>query len=345
MLEISPINPSTAAHLKPSSSSASALSKTDSSSSLCISTAMSTQKELGRPKLDPPNFPSPTQKGSIWESPTQMGPPKNARNERLSHPSSSPTGLTEFRLFSLMEEFHSFGDGLLSSMTHRLEAFKSKLHEVSEENIKNIRVSAEKAKTSYFWSVLQKIATTLLSALSIVMGISLIATGGGALLGGAMVASGILSIANFVLWESGTWDWLINKLSNEDETRRHYLSIILPASFGIACAAISVFGAVGATLWTATTVMSKAAMIAQATLATFEGVTTIGKGHSNANLIWTQADLLSSSSQMTVEKHRIDHATQAIDSFLKELSAIQEQMAMSMRSIIASNQLVVPIHG
>lgn len=254
---------------------------------------------------------------------------------------ATPPTLSELRFLAAMEAFRSFGDEILSNLSVRLEGFRLHLQDISAENLKKLKEASENAKSSDFWSLLKKVATCLLSALSVVMGISLIATGGGALIGGAMIGSGIFSLANMLMSETGTWDWVAKKLANEDEEKQKMLAMLLPTAVGLLSGAIGIFGSAGTFAWSGVTFFDKAILIAQASLAMFNGATTIGKGYADANVIWTQGDLTKMKSEITVERQMVDKTTQSIEDVLDGLNTAQAKSAQFVRMAIRSNQAVV----
>ncbi|MBS0653725.1 MAG: hypothetical protein JSR39_09430 [Verrucomicrobia bacterium] len=272
---------------------------------------------IDRPTLTPPSF------------------------RRDTPPPANPPSLSELRFLAAMESFRSFGDEVLLTLGVRLEAFRLQLQDISADNLQKLKEAAENAKASDFWSLLKKVANSLLSALSIVIGVSLVSTGAGSLVGGAMIASGIFSIANMLMSESGTWDWVAKKLANEDEDRRKMLAMLLPTATGLLAGIIGLGGSAGAFAWSGIEFAEKAVMIAQATLAIFDGATTIGKGYADANLIWSQADLTKVKSQMTVERQLIDNTTKSIEGVLDGLNAAHDKANLFVKMAIRSNEAVV----
>lgn len=253
---------------------------------------------------------------------------------------ATPPTLSELRFLAAMEAFRSFGDKLISNLSLRLESFRLTLQELSAENLQKLKESAEHAKSSNVWSMLQKIATSLLSALSIVIGISLVATGAGALVGGAMIGSGIVSLANLLLTETGIWDWIAKKLAHEDEEKRQLLAMILPASVGLLAATIGIFGSAGAFAWSGINFLDKAILIAQTSLALFDGATTIGKGYADAKTLWLEADQINTKSKITVEQEMIDNTTRSIENILDGLSATHAKSTQFVNMAMRSNQTV-----
>lgn len=277
-------------------------------------------------------------------------PPLTQTRPRLTPPATLlPTSsdtkqaadLSELKFIAAMTSFRQFGEDLISCIAGRLEAFKLKMQEISLEAAERLKEAAERAKESGFWSLLKKIATCLLSVLSIVLGFSLISSGAGVFVGGAMIASGLLSVANLTFSEAGIWEWVAKKLAGEDEEKRKQLAMLLPTAIGIASGLIGVFGATGAAILTGVNLLDKAIFIAQAGLALFQGATTIGQGYANAQLLWAQADLSETRAEINVGKQLIDMLTSWLDDFIKQLGAARKKTSQYLNLATQSNQIVV----
>lgn len=247
----------------------------------------------------------------------------------------------DYRLIRETERARKLGSSILDTLTMRLGQIKENIKEISAENIKKLKETAERASTSSFWSILKKIATCILSALSIVFGVALIGSGGGALIGGAMVASGILSIANFALSEIGAWDWVAKQLASDNEEWRQRLATILPAAFGIVAGGIGLVGSVQSVMTGAIQVTEKALFVAQSALAIFDGVTTLGKGIADARLLWSQGDLTLVQGKMTMGRAQFDSTMREIESSMNDFRAVKSKTKKIIQSISKTNTELV----
>jgi hypothetical protein len=249
-----------------------------------------------------------------------------------------PTGpSSEYRLLAATDESRNLGDMILDNLGTRLKNVKLRIREISTENIQKLKEAAQRAAESSFWSTLKKIATSLLSAISIVFGISLVASGGGALIGGAMIASGILSLANFAMSETSAWDWIAKQLSYDNEERRKMLAMALPGAVGIIAGGIGLVGSVQAVASGALQFAEKAVYIAQTALAIFDGVTTFGKGYADAQLIWSQSDLSKIQADLTVERTNFDSVVREIEGNMNVFGAVQDKAKKIIQTLSQSN--------
>jgi hypothetical protein len=240
-----------------------------------------------------------------------------------------------------VEKFHSFGQRYLGTQSKRLEQSNREIEKITTENIQKMREAAERASESDVWSFFKKIATAILSAISIVIGISLVASGAGALVGGAMIASGILSIANLVLSEAGFWEALAKRLAQDNEDKRRAIALMLPAIIGVVSGLIGVFGSVGSLAFSTLNFFEKALTMLHAAVGVLDGATTIGKGISDGQVIRADADLAQTRCDATLAHLKNEQVSTALEKVLKQLEAAQEKAAQMLKMLIQSNLQVV----
>ncbi len=259
----------------------------------------------------------------------------------LTAPESLPppklSTLSDYRLLAAVTESQRLGNGIMETLGVRLSNVKDDIRTISAENIQKLKEAAERANASDFWSILKKIATCLLSAVSIVFGVALLASGGGALIGGAMIASGILSLANFALSEMGTWDWVADQIAHDNEDLKRKIAMILPGAIGIVAGGIGLVGSVYGIASGALQFAEKAMFVAQAALSIFDGVTTLGKGISDARLLWTQADLKMIEAELTVERENFSTLIGEIKGCMYDFKNIKAHARKAVEMITQSN--------
>jgi hypothetical protein len=240
-----------------------------------------------------------------------------------------------------METFRGFGDDMLRTFSIRLSAFREQIQDISKENIQKLKESAERTQTSDTWSLLKKIATSLLSALSIVLGTSVLIAGGPLIVGGAMIVSGILAIANTLMTETGAWNWVAKQLVQHSEEWQNRIALMLPIAVGILTWGIGLLGSGAVLAESGVDFWSKATLIAQTAFATFEGITAIGKGVADGRLVWSQADLIKLKSQMSIVSKQLDQSTKSIEAMFDGLNTHLDKARLFVKMAIRSNQAVV----
>lgn len=258
---------------------------------------------------------------------------------RLMAPSQLPQNqsLSEYRLLAVTNDTRALGDDILETLSFRLQSVKEKIREVSAENMGKLREAATRASSSDFWGILKKIATSLVSAISAVFGIAILATGGSALVGGAMIASGVLSLANFALSELGTWDWIADLIAHNNDDLKKKLQWILPGAVGILAAGIGIVGSVNGVVSGAMNFAEKAASVAQTGIAIFQSVTTIGKSAADANTLWTKADLKMIQAHLTVERENFTSTIDEIKGSMSEFKGVNTKTKKAIEMIAQSN--------
>jgi hypothetical protein len=276
-----------------------------------------------------------------------LAPDANARDWRPERPVLTPPDAlprrtsSEYRFLAATDAVRGVGNSILDTLGTRLENLKHKIKEISAAHIQKLKEAAKRASASGFWAMLKKIATCLLSAISIVFGISLVATGGGALIGGAMIASGILSLSNFAMSETGAWDWICEQLAADNEERQKMLSWILPGAVGVIAGGIGIVGSVQGIASGAIQFTEKLMSVAQGALAIFTGMTTIGKGFADARRLWTQSDLDQIQSDLTVERTRFDSVMREIEVSMSDFRIIKSKSKKIIEVLSQSNVQLV----
>ena len=223
----------------------------------------------------------------------------------------------------------------------RTQAVKQKIQEVNTQQIDLIHENAKRVETSNLWSVLKKIATSLLSVISIVFGISLLSAGVSAWIGGAMIASGILSLANFGMSETGAWEWVVSQLSSENAERRTKIAQAIPMAIGIIASGLGLVGSIYGLTSGSLQFTTQALLIASASVAVFDGVTTFGKGIADSRLLHSQADLLTIQGLLTLGRTNLDSLLKEIEGFLNDLKAIKAKAKKTVQIISRSNVQLV----
>lgn len=238
---------------------------------------------------------------------------------KLPHPSRV---CSEYRLLAELEGMHETSKSLEASSTTSLEHDSVRAKQLFREQLEKIREGAERTKENGFWSLLQKIGECLLAALGTVLGITLVATGAGAVVGGVMIAAGLLTITNFAMRETGSWDFVAKQLSSEKK-RQDDIKFYLPLAVSIVSGLLSVGGSISA-IWSGLNVAQQAMTIAYAALGVFQGVTTIGKGVTQARITWTQGDLKEIETRSSLERLASERDTSILSYILKRIESAQQ---------------------
>jgi len=303
-----------------------------------ISPISTKQTDLNPTAVTPYLPPKPIITDVLTRAPEPLKTEWKPEKPKLTHPDAV---MSEYRLLSALKQLGETGDDLLRLLGTRLSNVKDEVREISAENIQRLRASAERANASTWWQVLQKIATSLLSALSLVSGIAVISAGGHAFIGGAMIASGIFSLFNIALTESGTWDWIAKQLAQENEERREQLAKILPAAMGLVAGGIGLAGSAYSFTTGAIPFVEKSLYIAQTAFSIFQASVTLGKGQADVRLIWAQADSNESDGKLNMSQVGFNSLVQEIKTFMETLKSAKAAAKKAVENISETNiQLV-----
>jgi hypothetical protein len=277
-------------------------------------------------------------------APVQETEPDAAAQEEPNWVPERPTltrpeqqGYSEYRLLMASEDSRKLGEKIFENLSSRVNILKDSLSEISAQVMEKLREAAQRASESGFWSILKKIGTCLVSALSLVFGFAVLGAGGSALIGGAMIASGILSLANFALTEVGAWDWVSKQLASGNEEKRKQLQMILPGAFGLLAGGIGLVGSVAGVATGAVQFVEKAVSAAQTALAIFNGLVTFGKGTADARLLWTESDLLVLKGEQTQSQELFSNTLGEVQSFMNESKALKNKVKEAIRNVSQSN--------
>lgn len=218
----------------------------------------------------------------------------------MTKPDLNPNPM--FRYLKINTETVQVAENMMEYNINAIEEHRALLETLRTEQIERLQESLKTEEFSDFWSILAKIGSMVLAAISTVAGIFYMSSGMQILFegvmtafgimsiaaGGAMVASGVLSIANLTLEESGGWDWIADKLAAENEEYRKNLRILLPAAVGAVCAITSL----GSTFfhWETMDGASKFITIAQTAANFVAAATTASKGFHYAQVSCTEAE-------------------------------------------------------
>ncbi len=250
--------------------------------------------------------------GAIF-SPPVLSPPKT-------------TKCVDIRFIEAVNDIYVAGQGMMDCFLQNLDQSAAKLKELSFANAEKLKEAAKRSQENGVWSLLTKIGQCLLSALSFVIGVSLVATGAGAVIGSIMIASSIINIASFAMTEAHGWDWIAKKFASDEEKQKK-IAFWLPTAIGIINAVVGVAGAAGGALWAQLNLVQKAIIVLQSALGLYNGVTTIGKGVSDSQVILAQADLLSIQKDMTLGRYVIENTSTGLTAIVSHMRQLQDKAA------------------
>lgn len=239
-----------------------------------------------------------------------------------------------YRFFTALLKMESTADAVLKVKMQELEDVQAQFKALSAERLKKGTEALDQKHIAESWSLLHKAWTTILSAVSTVLGLSVMATPGGMLVGGAMVSSGVLSISNLAARETGTWDWVAKKLAADNQDAQKRLAEWLPAAIDISSSVIGLLGTSSAIL--EQTINFSAGTVRAAKTAGYfgEAFTSVAKGSYESEARGIQADLIELSGRVDVNQHDLERISKRIENFCEQLGQAHSQASQLVKQAI-----------
>lgn len=246
---------------------------------------------------------------------------------------------SEYRLFAVVDRFENLGQKTLSFFSSAIETAQSELNQAIQELSDKVKAAAERARTAGTWSYLQDIASYILTALSGIIGVTLIATGGGTLLGGALIFSALATLFNLIMTKTDGWDQFAKMLASDNEDLRRALKQYLPIAVALIGGLTGLSGSAVTWFNSSLNFGQQAIVIAQSAFAIFQAGVSLGKGYSEANLIWANADQIATNVKKKLLEVEFRDLTDSLKGILQTLSHIQEQARSMINISTHSSQL------
>jgi hypothetical protein len=315
----------------------------------CEESSISKAKEV--PPLTyrptPPPLPSPEKAVGLVDSSRQTLSEKaqllreTIQTRQSEQVAPKREGALEVNLIQTLERLHTVSYKQIDLQVQILEELETELARLNAENAEKLKESSQRAQESSIWTFLKKIGSLILSAISFVFGISLIASGAAAVLGAVMIVSSIMAIANLVMSESGLWGWVAKQLAGENDELRKNLEFYLPLTFGILTAVVGLSGGAAAIYWGSFNLMEKILIAAQAAVNIAEGVAEIGDGVCKYKISMSQIDLTRLKCDLFMGEHQIERATMAMEKVAETMGKVASSAHQIVELTIKSRKRIV----
>lgn len=256
-----------------------------------------------------------------------LEPPVYTRSERM----------VEYSLLQFLDKMDGVGHSLRLVNIESLEECHKQMLEIQAQHIQKMNEAALRSQQESTWSLLKKIGSIILASISTVLGISLVATAAGSVLGGLMIASGILTLVNLAFSETHVWDWVAEKLAKDNVDRQKLISTLLPAAVGGLCAIAGLAGSTGVALWAGLNFSQKLLVIGQVAISFLEGGFAIGEGVCQYREHNSKAGLLEIKQKQFNNSREIEKHTSAMEKFMRSQSEILEHIKKELKLTIQVN--------
>ncbi len=272
----------------------------------------------------PPHFPDTLAKGAPNTTSLDFSPSK-------PHLPSLP----EMRAIRAMERLHEAGERKFHVHIGEFDAKLDELDAWQAQSLETLKEKCQRTQETTMWETARKIGAGILGVVSTFLGLSIVTTGGSALIGGALIASGIISIANLAFTDAGLWDWLAEKLAGDNEEMQKKIATLIPCVLGLIAAGLGMAGFGALARWGALPVAPQALAIVQMIVNLTTIVTTIGGELSQARVSLSQSSLIDLQGKIALHSHEVDLLNE-------QLEEVLEQETQSYR--LAKSLLNLTIH-
>lgn len=236
-----------------------------------------------------------------------------------------------YRFFEALLKLESTADSMMQFQMKQLEDVQEEFKALAAERLKKGEEALDQQHIADSWSLLHKAWTTIISAVSTVLGISVMATPGGMLVGGAMVSSGVLGISNLAARETGAWNWVAKQLAADNQDAQKRLAEWLPAAVDISTSVIGLLGTSSAVLEQTLNLSTGTIRAAKAVGYFGEGFASFAKGSYESEARMIQADLMELTGKVDVNQHDLERITKRIETFSEQLAAAQTQASQVVK--------------
>ncbi len=197
------------------------------------------------------------------------------------------------RLEPAADRWSRFKEGAIEKKCQEIDAL------YREEAIK-LKEAYEASKTVSFWSILEDIGSSIMSAISFFFGFSAISTGA-PVVGGILILSGVLSLGNLAFKYARVWDWVADQVAGKNTTLHSVIKTYIPPAIGITAAGMGIYGSYAAWNYAAQTGIQGVTSILQSTGMIASGLTAFAGGISQGHLREATAQLsfLQSNSELS----------------------------------------------
>lgn len=279
--------------------------------------------------FQPRLFSSPSfSKSSLSPSSQKATPP----------PMDKPTLLppSKMRLALFVKELELTQTKIVDTFCERLKTMTTESNEKASEYQKQLKENSDRTDTSLLWSFLKKIWSAVFSAVTALFGVFSL-MGGNAVIGVALITSGVLSLANLICSEMGVWEEVAKKLAEDDKERQKQIAFCLPLAVTIVSAGLALFGGVSNLSQTQTFFSKQLGFALIASLSILNSIVEIGQGMTQARLLYSQADLLKIQTALESSHIQTKMCSESLASFYAATQGMFERLSRVMQMNAQTN--------
>jgi hypothetical protein len=232
--------------------------------------------------------------------------------------SPSKPELPELRMIQTMGKLHDTGAYKFRIHLDEFDAHTKDLDQLLAKNLESLKEKAQRTQTNSYWDTLRRIGTGILSVVSTFLGLSVISAGGSTLIGGALIASGIMSLANLALTDAGLWDWVAEQLAADNQKEQERIAALIPCVVGFMAGTVGLAGFGAYALWGAMATAPRILTVAQTAANLSTMTAAIGGEVSQALVSQSQASLIDLQGKLALHGHRVERLLQGLETALQQ---------------------------
>lgn len=196
---------------------------------------------------------------------------------------------------------------------------------------------ADSKNEAFIWSMLKNIGSCIMAVFQMVFGSYLISTGGGAGAGSALIASGMLALANAALSESGGWNWIAACMEEDNAEKQEMIAIILPLVVATLSIGLSIAGFAGA--MEVENVDELLELMNQG-IQILTGGAHLGAAYGEYQVVTTQIQALGFEKGMTLSEKHIDLFSRAFEELMREFDRVSSTVKKMIKQSIHESRAV-----
>ncbi len=209
---------------------------------------------------------------------------------------------------------------------------------LSKEEALKLEEALAASKDVSFWGVLSDVSNSIVSAASFVFGLS-VYSAGSTVAGGALVASGVLSIGNLAFKYGHVWDFLADQITSDEEMHKA-ITTYLPASIGVVSAAMGIYGGYGAWKYASGTKLEQTTALLETLGSIATGIANCSSGLSNAKLYSVRADLSALQSNSELSRIVFQALVDELKDFHQKQTTLSNNIGRVLDQISQSIQII-----
>lgn len=250
-----------------------------------------------------------------------------------SKPKLEPPSATTWRVIEATLKLEAVAESLTEVGHQLVNNTLDRVRAIDRDEAEKMKEAIQREKDAGWWEFLEDIGQLFLSAITTAFGFFLLSSGAGAVVGGAMIASGVLSVVNYTMKKAEVWDLLASKLAADNESMRETIKTTLPAAIGIVAAVVGIAGSAGTFFFTELDAAGKALTILETASSLANSGTTLAGGISKGRLQWAQSALTLIKGKKELINMRLMQTFTDIETLAKN----QAEQASLIQSIVRSN--------